>query len=131
VNAQDNVGNTAAQSASYAVGYKIVALYDPTKYAKSGSTIPIKFQLTDYNGANVSTSGINVTARGIALTGSATSTAPADAGNANPDNNFRYDAGLGGYIYNLSTAGLAAGTYTLSFTAGSDPALHTVHFQVR
>lgn len=131
VNAQDNVGNPAAQSASYSVGYKIVALYDPTKYAKSGSTIPIKLQLADYNGANVSAAGISVTAQSVTLTGSATSTVPADAGSANPDNNFRYDASLGGYIYNLSTKGLASGTYTLSFTVGGDPTTYTVQFQVR
>lgn len=57
-----------------------------------------------------------------------------DSGNANPDNNFRYDSTLGpsgGYIYNLSTKGLNMGTYTLSFTVGSDPATHTVQFQVK
>ena len=54
-----------------------------------------------------------------------------DSGNANPDSNFRYDTTLGGYIFNLSTSGLGTGTYTLSFTAGSDPTTHAVQFQVR
>jgi hypothetical protein len=55
-----------------------------------------------------------------------------DTGNANPDNDFRFDATLGssgGYIFNLSTRGLA-GTYTLNFTVGSDPQQHSVLFQV-
>jgi hypothetical protein len=44
-----------------------------------------------------------------------------DAGNANPDSNFRYDATLGpsgGYIFNLQTSGLRTGGYSLTFTAG-------------
>jgi hypothetical protein len=37
-----------------------------------------------------------------------------DAGGANPGNLFRYDAALGGYVFNLSTKGLTAGTYALT-----------------
>jgi hypothetical protein len=51
------------------------------------------------------------------------------AGNANPDNNFRFDTSY--YIYNLKTTGLGTGVYNLYFTAGSDPVLHTVQFQVK
>jgi hypothetical protein len=128
----DNVGNAApSQTVSYSVGYKAVPLYDQTKYARSGSTIPIKLQLVDYNGVNVSSAGIVVNAVSVTLSGAATSTTPEDSGNANPDNNFRYDAASNSYIYNLSTKGLAAGLYTLSFTAGSDPTPHTVSFQVK
>jgi hypothetical protein len=54
-----------------------------------------------------------------------------DSGNANPDLDFRYDAALGGYIFNLSTKGYAAGTYALRFTAGADPTTHTALFAVR
>jgi hypothetical protein len=54
----------------------------------------------------------------IAVSGfSGTPDAP---GNANPDNDFRFDATLGpsgGYIFNLSTGGLASGTYSSQFTA--------------
>jgi hypothetical protein len=44
-----------------------------------------------------------------------------DSGNANPDFNFRYDAGMsagGGYIFNLSTktAGYNTGTWKVVFT---------------
>ena len=55
-------------------------------------------------------------------------------GNANPDNNFRFESGLGGtggYIYNLKTTGLSTGTYNLYFNAGNDPVLHTLQFQVK
>jgi hypothetical protein len=59
-----------------------------------------------------------------------------DAGNANPDSNFRFDGGLGpngGYIFNLKTTGLATGTYVLTFTVAGDPTTHNTElvFQVR
>ena len=58
-----------------------------------------------------------------------------DAGNANPDFNFRYDVTLGpsgGYIYNLKTTGLASGTYMLTFTiAGATDSSYSVGFQVK
>jgi hypothetical protein len=51
------------------------------------------------------------------------------AGNANEDNNFRFEDGT--YILNLKTTGLSTGTYKLFFTAGNDPTLHFVEFQVK
>jgi hypothetical protein len=57
-----------------------------------------------------------------------------DSGNANPDGNFRFDASLGaagGYIFNLTTKGLATGTYSLVFTIAGDAGPHAVSFQVR
>jgi len=51
------------------------------------------------------------------------------AGNANPDNNFRFSDGY--YILNLKTTGLSTGGYKLYFTAGNDPTLHSVEFQVK
>lgn len=56
-----------------------------------------------------------------------------DSGNANPDNDLRNVGGSGqnaGYIFNLSTAGLATGTYALQFTVSGDPVVHTVMFGV-
>ncbi len=54
-----------------------------------------------------------------------------DSGNANPDFDFRYDASLGGYIFNLSTKGYATGTYSLKFTAGSDQSVHSALFEIK
>jgi len=57
-----------------------------------------------------------------------------DAGAANPDFNFRFDAtlgGTGGYVFNLSTKGFAAGTYRLFFTVAGDSAEHFAPFQVK
>jgi probable HAF family extracellular repeat protein len=114
--------------------YHICPLYDPSKAVKSGSTIPIKLQLCDANGANLSSPGIILHATGVKLVSTDAPGALEDGGNANPDNNFRYDAtlgGTGGYIYNLTTKGLASGTYALEFTAGADTHVYRTQFEVR
>jgi hypothetical protein len=116
-----------------AVTYNVCLLYDPNKAHKSGSVIPVKLKLCDANGQNVSSPGTVMTALGVAL---ASNNAPGpleDAGDANPDNNFRFTSldGEGGYIYNLKTTGLVNGTYNLSFKAGSDPIIHAAPFQIR
>jgi hypothetical protein len=131
--ATDNAGFTTVKSASYTVIYNLGLLYDPTKASKLGSTIPIKLQLVDALGANVSSSAVAVKAAGISI---AAADAPGDtaedAGNANPDFNFRYDPSLVGYSYNLSTKGLQANTtYKLYFTVGSETYLYSVQFQVK
>ena len=55
-----------------------------------------------------------------------------EIGSANtPDNNFRYDATLAGFIFNLSTKGLTSGTWVLSFTVGADPTPKTVRFDIK
>ena len=48
-----------------------------------------------------------------------------------PDSNFRYDASLAGYIFNLSTKPLSTGTWVLSFTVGADPTVQHVQFDVK
>jgi hypothetical protein len=64
----DQVGNTPApQSASYTVGYGVVALYDQTKVHKSGSTVPIKIQVVDANGVNYSSASLPVQAMSVVL----------------------------------------------------------------
>ncbi len=136
VNASDAVGNASSQSVDYKVGYGVCLLYDATHAAKSGSTIPIKFELCDAAGNNVSSSAIVVSAVQVVMTSTNASFVVDDAGNANPDSNFRFDGGLaptGGYIFNLQTTGLATGTYVLTFTVAGDPTTHNSElvFQVR
>jgi hypothetical protein len=94
-----------------------------------GRTVPIKLQLCDASGANVSSSSIAVHATDMTQQDTTASSVLDDTSNTNPDNDFRYDAtlgGTGGYIYNLST-----GTWVLSFTAAGDSTTHTVQFDVR
>lgn len=128
VTATDLAGNTATPSTSYAVQYRVCLLYDPTRSVKSGATYPLKLYLCDVNGSDVSSSEIIVHATKIFM-GSAFTGDPDDAGNSNPDSDFRFDSTLGpsgGYIFNLKTTGLAGGTYGFTFTASNDPTEHTV-----
>lgn len=135
VNSADSVGNISApQVISYSVTYNVCILYDPTRSVQSGATIPLKLDLCNADNADVSSPSVMVRATSLTQLSSNASLVIQDSGNANPDNDFRYDSTLGltgGYIFNLSTKGLATGSYALSFTAGTDPATHTIIFQVR
>lgn len=55
-----------------------------------------------------------------------------DAATANPGQDFRYAADLGGYIYNLKTTGFGSGTWVVTFTVDgvADPSYY-VTFDVR
>jgi predicted thioesterase len=132
VTATDNVGNTATPSVvNYTVAFGLQVLFDQSKANKSGSTVPIKIRLVDANGANVSSAATVVHAISVVQTGSEASPILDDAGNANPDFDFRYDAGLGGYIFNLKTTGYGTGSYVLNFVVGGSSTIYSVGFQVR
>jgi hypothetical protein len=109
-------------------------LYDPTKAVKTGATITIKLELCDRNGNHLSSSNITLHAINVTQTATSISGLVQDAGNANPDSDFRFDATLGtagGYIFNLKTTGLTTGTYALNFTVTGDSSLYTAPFQVK
>lgn len=116
-----------------APAYEICPLYDASKVQRSGRTIPIKLQLCDEAGANRSSPQVALHATEVVLVSSEASGPIEDSGNANPDSDFRYDAtlgGTGGYIFNLSTGGLATGTYAVLFTVGEQPHVYKTHFQI-
>ena len=136
VNAIDAAGNGSSQTVSYNVSYGICLLYDPTVAKKAGSTIPITLQLCDASRQNMSSAGIVVNALEVVKLSNQASSEVEDAGNANPDANFRFEAtlgGSGGYIFNLRTTGLTTGTYVLRFTVSGDAVPHRSEalFQVR
>jgi hypothetical protein len=117
-----------------AAAFQVCLLYDPSKVSKAGSTVPIKVQLCDSTGTNQSTSAITLSAINVTKTSSSVSGDVQDAGNANPDQNFRFDAslgGTGGYIYNLKTQGLTTGSYNLTFSASGGTAVYSAPFQIR
>jgi hypothetical protein len=114
--------------------YRVCPLYDPTKAVKSGSTIPIKLQLCDASGNDLSSSSITVQAISVTQISTSASGALENAGDSNPDNNFRFDATLGstgGYIFNLKTTGLSEGTYSVNFTVTGDSFVYATDFQVK
>lgn len=131
VEAADAVGNTASASVAYDVTYGVEVLFDQTKARKAGSTVPIKLRLVDASGANVSDATVALSAVRLTKLDNSATTVTDVASSANPDSAFRYDAALGGYIYNYSTRGLSTGTWELTYTATDDPAEHTVTFDVR
>lgn len=111
---------------------KIRSLFDKSRAYKSGSTVPVKLQLLNANNQNISSAATILAARGLRLVGGNTTSSVIDSGNANADGNFRFDSSLQGYIFNLSTKGLASGQYVLSFYAGSDRAFfYTAKFEVK
>jgi hypothetical protein len=113
------------------VAYNVCTLYDAARSHRSGSTIPLKLQLCDINGANVSSAAIEVIATSLTQSSAAVWLAVDDAGHSNPGARFRYDEALNGYILNLKTIGLSTGPYRLVFSAGGDPTAHVAQFQVR
>ena len=114
-------------------GFGSTPLTDLSKAFKAGRTIPIKLQLTDAGGNNISSANIDLTAVRLVRVNadsSRTQVALADAGNANSGNLFRFDAALGGYIFNLGTKGLTAGSYEFYWTAEGDPSEHKLGFSL-
>jgi hypothetical protein len=125
----DNEGELKVRVSS---PFNVCSLFDSTKPAKSGSTIPIKLQLCSGTGANLSSPDLAIRATGVIQTSNLISGPAVDAGNANPDYDFRYDAslgGTGGYIFNLQTVGLTTGTYRLNFSVLGQS--YGVPFQVK
>lgn len=131
-------GNTAgdlssAELYSGSPKYQVCVLYDQTRSVNSGAVFPIKLYLCDTSGNDVSSSAIVLHVTQITWTSS--NSAPAEStGNANPDNDFRFDSTLGpagGYIFNLGTSGLSSGTYSLNFNATGDSSNYVVGFAVK
>ncbi|HEY7314837.1 MAG TPA: Ig-like domain-containing protein [Gemmataceae bacterium] len=129
--AGDDNYESGSATATITISFGARSLTDLKGPFHAGRTIPIKIQLTDAAGNNVSSSSIDVTAFRLEQVNADGTTTPAtvqDSGNANPHNLFRYDASLGGYIFNLSTKGLKAGRYNFYWTAGTDPTEHELSF---
>jgi hypothetical protein len=137
VNASDRADNVSTSSTIYNVAYRICLLYDPAQAQTIGSAYVIKLQICDWNGKNYSSPTITLTA--LKIVPKSGVGGPVDAGSANPDELFRYDAELvkkgnvseGGYIYNLKPIQLAPGSYVLTFMVSGDPVEHQVPFTFR
>lgn len=129
--ASNNTYATTFTPISHQISYQICPLYDPKVAKKSGSAYPIKIQLCDSAGNNMSSPSIAVHAVSVTRTSTNTPAILDDTGNANPDFDFRYDSALDAYTFNLSTKGYATGTYSLSFIAGADSATHSTGFAIK
>jgi len=120
VTATDKAGNQATKTVTYNVVYSHGVDFlppvnpDGTSCFKLGSTVPIKFQLTDASGAYVSTAvaTLEVTyvdpSTGNEVTEDVVSTSAATSGNL-----FRYDPTSNQYIFNMGTKRYKVGTYII------------------
>jgi hypothetical protein len=123
--AGDSTYATSPGTATLNVAYKVAALYSQTMANTRGTTVPIKVQLTNYSGKNLSSSSIVLTITGLS---------PSPSPGVAPSGTFTFlsksDAGPM-YQYNVKTTSYPSNTYTLSFKATGDPVVHTVQFVIR
>jgi hypothetical protein len=116
--------------ASAANTYKIEAMFDQSQPHQSGSTIPIKIEVTDAQGNNVGSSSLPVTA--VSVVGpDGTSVSLQSPGNSQPGNMFVLGPGTHTFMFNVRTNGYGSGTYILLFRVGVDPTLYSVTFVIR
>ena len=122
VTTTDNAGNQRTETFGYRVTYAYGDVRQPinrdgSSVFKAGSTVPVKFSVTDFDNAPVGTAGARLVAVRTynsdgALPDELQEEAVANV-SATSGNLFRYDAGERQYIYNLSTKGMKAGSYQL------------------
>jgi hypothetical protein len=126
-------GGEAAGGAGRVVGQVVAAALEACSAARVAvvpgvaghdrGAIPVKLQLLNATGGNLSAPGTVVT-----VTGPSPSPAPGKA-SAGTFTYMTFSQGPG-YQLNVKTKGYPAGTYTLSFTAGSDLTTHTIQFVI-
>jgi ankyrin repeat protein len=127
--AADVAGNTSTQTATFAVVYNFIGFLPPipndgSGLFKLGSTVPVKFQLTDAKGAVISTAVAHLTIQMIS--GNTLLGTPIDAtasGNADVGDLFRF--GGTQYVFNWSTKPVSVGTWQLQAQL-DDGTVHTV-----
>jgi hypothetical protein len=133
--AVDNVGHSVEKSCTTQVQYMYSGVLQPvnpdgSSIFKLGSTIPVKFALTDAQAASIggAVATLSVAKISNSIEGSfveATSTSNATTGSL-----FRYDAAGQQYIFNLSTKGLTTGTWSLKVTL-DDGTSYTTHVSLK
>jgi predicted outer membrane repeat protein len=113
------------------VTFKLRALYDEASPHKAGSAVPIKVQVLDASGRNVSAASLPVMAVSLRNASTGQIVAPDASGNANPGGAFRFDASLQGYIYNLKTTVLPSGAWVMSITINGAPIIYDARVHIR
>jgi len=142
--AVDRAGNRATASATWFVRYRFGGFLSPivdtgtaitssTSVFKSGSTIPVKFQLLDANGNPIQAGSLPlwitpVQGPGI---GSAAVNQSSYKLTATSGSTFAYDAKNRMYTYNWNPPKSAAGSYWLICTRLDDGTTHTVFVGIK
>jgi len=136
--ATDHSGNSSQKKLTVQVvyafsGYLVPILSNGTAVFKSGSTIPVKFQLTAADGTFVSNAVANLQVFQVLNTPTGTVDMTVDtvaSGSSNTGTLFRFDPTSNQYIYNLNTQGFVSGTYLLRTTL-NDGTTHDVQISIR
>ena len=136
VTTTDEAGNSRIEEISYRVVYAYGEIREPinadgSSVFKAGSTVPVKFRITDFAGEPVTAAEARLA---TLSTYDFDGTVPeleqeaTTQGNANTGDLFRPSAGQ--YVYNLSTRGMAPGSYQL-FIRLDDGKQYTAVFSLR
>jgi hypothetical protein len=115
VNATDKVANTATKSVTYTV-YGVCLQYNPSNLKPVNGTMPIKVQLCDAAGHNLSSASITLTATTV---DGSIDPGPDFNGSTNLGHLFRFDPQSAMYIYNLNVGALRTGSHILYFFAST------------
>ena len=111
--------------------FAVQPLFDQSCSYKQGGIVPIRLQLLDAQGANISSELLLPTAADLVLYTRVAAGAVVDGGTSNPDSGFRYDSTRQAYGFNLSTKGLSYGTWQLRFTVPGESWTYQISFSVR
>ncbi|WP_137158644.1 PxKF domain-containing protein [Blastococcus sp. CCUG 61487] len=119
VTTSDEAGNSRTEAVTYRVIYAYGEVREPinldgSSVFKAGSTVPVKFGITDFAGTSVrGATATLATVRSYDTEGKdlGEEQEASSPGAANSGNVFRASGGQ--YVYNLSTKGMAPGSYQL------------------
>jgi hypothetical protein len=111
--------------------YSARVLHSTDRAFKRGATAPLKVQILNWSGANASSAASPLKIVSIHRVSDDAALAVEDAGHSNPDQTFRFDASVEGYVFNLSTKGFAAGSYSVTVDVGGSGQYLQVPFSLR
>jgi hypothetical protein len=103
---------------------------DGSSIFKLGSTVPVKFALTDAQAARIATAVASLSIAKVSNDVEGTFVEAISTSNATTGSLFRYDPTSQQYIFNLSTKGLSTGTWSLKISL-DDGTSYTVHISLR
>lgn len=121
--ATDKAGNKTIMSITYNVQYNWSGVLKPieadgSKVFNLGSTVPVKFRLTDAKGENITDAAVKLYLAEITGDMTGPEFEAASASSAINENVFKYDSTDNQYIFNLSTKNLKAGVYQIRIDLG-------------
>lgn len=133
--AVDAVGNEAVKVINFNVRYVFSGLLPPLQnndygIYRLGSTIPVKFKLSDIAGKNPESSIAQLSAKKVTNSILGNEEYNVISTNANQGSVFRYDINGNQYIYNLATKSLSVGTWMIGVLL-YDGSTHNVLISLR